>query len=135
MTDTLWASGYEIYDRLSTPYQKFLESLTVTFEQPGFAAAAERGGFTLYDKPRGNPKNIGSILKAVHPVVRTNPVTGWKSVFPVGGHVKHINDVTPEESKHLLDWFLDLLQKNHEVQVRFRWQNANDIGESMRGTE
>ncbi|KAK2031338.1 TfdA family taurine catabolism dioxygenase TauD [Colletotrichum zoysiae] len=125
--DTLWASGYEIYDRLSTPYQRFLESLTVTFEQPGFAAAAERGGFTLYDKPRGNPKNVGSVLRAVHPVVRTNPVTGWKSVFPVGGHVKHINDVTPEESRHLLDWFLDLLQKNHEVQVRFRWQNANDI--------
>ncbi|KAK1979846.1 TfdA family taurine catabolism dioxygenase TauD [Colletotrichum cereale] len=125
--DTLWASGYEIYDRFSTPYHKFLESLTVTFEQPGFAAAAERGGFTLYDKPRGNPKNVGSILKAVHPVVRTNPVTGWKSVFPVGGHVKHINDVTPEESKHLLDWFLDPLQRNHEVQVRFKWQNANDI--------
>ncbi|KDN67078.1 putative TfdA family Taurine catabolism dioxygenase TauD [Colletotrichum sublineola] len=125
--DTLWASGYEIYDRLSTPYQKFLESLTATFEQPGFAAAAERGGFTLYDKPRGNPKNVGSILKAVHPVVRTNPVTGWKSVFPVGGHVKHINGVTPEESKHLLEWFLDLLQRNHDIQVRFRWQNANDI--------
>ncbi|WDK17096.1 TfdA family Taurine catabolism dioxygenase TauD [Colletotrichum graminicola] len=125
--DTLWASGYEIYDRLSTPYQKFLESLTATFEQPGFAAVAEEAGFTLYDKPRGNPKNVGSILKAVHPVVRTNPVTGWKSVYPVGGHVKHINDVTAEESKHLLDWFLDLLQKNHEIQVRFRWQNPNDI--------
>ncbi|KAJ0134949.1 putative alpha-ketoglutarate-dependent sulfonate dioxygenase [Colletotrichum tanaceti] len=128
--DTLFASGYEIYDRLSTPYQKFLEGLTVTFEQPLFAAAAERGGFAMYEKPRGNPKNVGRVLKAVHPVVRTNPVTGWKSVFPVGGHVKHVNDVTPEESRHLLDWFLDLLQKNHEVQVRFRWQNSNDIGES-----
>ncbi|KAF6806741.1 alpha-ketoglutarate-dependent sulfonate [Colletotrichum sojae] len=125
--DTLWASGYEIYDRLSAPYQKFLESLSVTFEQPGFAQAAERNGFELYDKPRGNPRNIGNVLKAVHPVVRTNPVTGWKSVFPVGGHVKHINGVTAEESRHLLDWFLELLQKNHDLQVRFKWQNSNDI--------
>ena len=26
--DTLWASGYELYDRLSRPYQRFFESLT-----------------------------------------------------------------------------------------------------------
>ena len=131
-TDTLWASGYEIYDRISEPYQKFLESLTVTFEQPGFGKVAEKSGFKLYDKPRGAPENVGSELKAIHPVVRTNPVTGWKSVFPVGGHVKHINGVTQEESTHLLNWFLDLVYKNHDLQVRLKWQNPNDIGESSR---
>ncbi len=89
---------------------------------------AERAGFQLYEKPRGAPENVGSVLKAVHPVVRTNPVTGWKSVFPVGGHVTHVNGVTEEESKHLLNWFLDILYKNHDLQVRFKWQNPNDIG-------
>lgn len=126
--DTLWASGYEIYDRISEPYQKFLETLSVTFEQPGFGKAAERNGFELYDKPRGSPENVGKELKAVHPVVRTNPVTGWKSIFPVGGHVKHINGVTEDESKKLLDWFLDLVYRNHDLQVRLKWQNPNDIG-------
>ena len=72
--DTLWASGYELYDRLSAPYQKFLESLTATFAQPGFKAAAERSGFKLYDKERGAPENIGADLTAIHPVIRTNPV-------------------------------------------------------------
>lgn len=127
-TDTLWASGYEIYDRLSEPYQKFLETLTVTFEQPGFGKVAEKAGFKLYDKPRGAIENVGTELKAVHPVVRTNPVTGWKSIFPVGGHVKHINGVTDEESAKLLSWFLDLVYKNHDLQVRLKWQNPNDIG-------
>ncbi|KAK3898920.1 putative alpha-ketoglutarate-dependent sulfonate dioxygenase [Staphylotrichum tortipilum] len=125
--DTLWASGYEIYDRISEPYQKFLESLSVTFEQPGFQKVAEQAGFKLYDKPRGAPENVGSELKAVHPVVRTNPVTGWKSIFPVGGHVRHINGVTEEESSKLLSWFLDLVYKNHDLQVRLKWQNPNDI--------
>ena len=83
--DTLWASGYEIYDRISEPYQKFLETLTATFAQQGFNDVAKRSGFELYDKPRGAPENVGSELKAIHPVVRTNPVTGWKSIFPVGG--------------------------------------------------
>ncbi|EAA33608.2 taurine dioxygenase [Neurospora crassa OR74A] len=125
--DTLWASGYEIYDRISEPYQKFLEGLTVTFQQPGFNRTAERIGFKIYEKPRGAPENVGSELKAVHPVVRTNPVTGWKSVFPVGGHVKQVNGVTKEESDRLLEWFLELLQKNHDLQVRFRWTGENDI--------
>ncbi|EXJ89885.1 hypothetical protein A1O3_02952 [Capronia epimyces CBS 606.96] len=125
--DTLWASGYEIYDRISEPYQKFLEGLTATFAQPGFKEVAERQGFQLYNKERGAPENVGDELKAVHPVVRTNPVTGWKSIFPVGGHVRHINGLTEQESRHLLDWFVDLVYKNHDLQVRFKWKNANDI--------
>lgn len=126
--DTLWASGYEIYDRLSEPYQKFLESLTVTFAQPNFNRIAEKSGFEIYDKPRGSPHNVGSELKAVHPLVRTNPVTGWKSIFPVGHHVQHVNGVTEDESKKLLSWFLELAYQNHDLQVRFKWQNENDIG-------
>ncbi|KAH8912692.1 taurine catabolism dioxygenase [Coniochaeta sp. PMI_546] len=125
--DTLWASGYEIYDRISEPYQKFLESLTATFEQPGFSKVAERAGFKLYDKERGAPENVGTDLKAIHPVVRTNPVTGWKSIFPVGGHVKHINGLTSEESTKLLTWFLDLVYRNHDLQVRLKWKSPNDI--------
>lgn len=125
--DTLWGSGYDVYDRLSPAYQKFLESLTVTFSQPHFKAAADRNGYKLYDKPRGAAENVGDVLKAVHPVIRTNPVTGWKSVFPIGAHVGHINDVTKQESDNLLQWFLDLLQRDHSLQVRLKWQNPNDI--------
>ncbi len=125
--DTLWASGYDLYDTLSKPYQQFLESLSATFEQPFFHQIAYKNGFQLYDKPRGAPENVGSKLHAVHPVVRTNPVTGWKSIFPVGGHVGYINGLAEEESKTLLNWFVDLVQKNHDLQVRFRWQNKNDI--------
>ncbi|CZR59008.1 related to taurine dioxygenase [Phialocephala subalpina] len=125
--DTLWASGYEIYDRISAPYQKFLEGLTATFAQPGFIEAAEKGGFKIYEGERGSPLNVGKELTAVHPVVRTNPVTGWKSIFPVGGHLSHINDVTKEESAALLKWFNRLLVDNHDLQVRFKWQNPNDV--------
>lgn len=124
----MWASGYDIYDRISKPYQQFLETLTATFAQPAFNEVAEKGGFKLYDKERGAPENVGSELKAIHPVVRTNPVTGWKSIFPVGGYVRHINGLTEQESKNLLDWFLDLVYKNHDLQVRFKWKNPNDIG-------
>ncbi|CZR70197.1 related to taurine dioxygenase [Phialocephala subalpina] len=125
--DTLWASGYEVYDRISEPVQKFLESLTATYAQPGFNKAAEKNGFKIYTEERGAPENVGEILEAIHPVIRTNPVTGWKSVFAVGHHVEKINGLAEGESKALLDWFTALVVENHDLQVRHRWQNSNDL--------
>jgi alpha-ketoglutarate-dependent taurine dioxygenase len=125
--DTLWASGYELYDRLSAPYQKFFEGLTATYAQPGFGIAAKENSFELYSQPRGAPENVGTDLTAVHPVIRTNPVTGWKSIFGVGHHVQRINGLTEAESKHALDWFVRLIVDNHDLQVRHKWKNANDL--------
>ncbi|KAH6646545.1 hypothetical protein BKA67DRAFT_410567 [Truncatella angustata] len=125
--DTLWASGYEVYDRISKPLQGFLDSLTAYYAQPGFNESAERNGFKLYSGPRGSPENIGEELEANHPVIRTNPVTGWKSVFAVGSHVQKINGLTEEESRHFLDWFVQLITENHDLQVRNRWQSVNDL--------
>ena len=66
--DTLWASGYEVYDRISKPYQKFLETLTAVHDGEGFRRMAESGKFALYEKERGSPENVGGDLFAVHPV-------------------------------------------------------------------
>jgi alpha-ketoglutarate-dependent taurine dioxygenase len=63
-------------------------------------------------------------------VVRTNPVTGWKSVYAVGLHVQKINGLTGDESEGLKRWFTKLVVENHDLQVRFRWNNANDVGMS-----
>lgn len=127
LIDTLWASGYELYDRLSASYQKFLETLTATYAQPMFAESAKNSNFKLYSAERGSPENVGDNLEAVHPVIRTNPVTGWKSIFAVGHHVQKINEVTGAESKALLEWFVRLIVDNHDLQVRHRWQNPNDV--------
>ena len=130
-SDTLWASGYELYDRISAPLQRFFESLTATYAQPKFNEAAKANGFNVHEGPRGAPENVGSDLSAVHPVVRTNPVTGWKSIFAVGSHVRHINGLTTRESRHFLDEFVNLIVENHDLQVRHRWQNENDLGMSV----
>lgn len=65
----------------------------------------------------------------MHQVVRTNPVTGWNSIFPVGTFPKYIDGLEKEESDNLLKWFHDLIINGHDLQVRFRWRNPNDIGE------
>lgn len=126
--DTLWASGYEIYDYFSRPYQKFFEGLTATFVGDGFLRAAEENpDVVIYEEPRGSPQNIGADLVAVHPVVRTNPVTGWKSVFALGSFPKRINELEAEESQELLDKLYRVILDNHDLQVRLKWRNKNDI--------
>lgn len=131
--DTLWASGYEIYDRFSKKYQEFFEGLTATFVGDGFIKAAERNPseVKLYEEPRGSPLNVGKELRAVHPVVRTNPVTGWKSIFALGPFPKYINELNSSESQELLNKFRSVITENHDLQVRFKWRNKNDIGKSL----
>jgi alpha-ketoglutarate-dependent taurine dioxygenase len=128
--DTLWASGYEIYDRFSPAYQKFFEGLTATFSGEAFtkAAAANPEKVKIYEKERGSPLNVGKELTAVHPVVRTNPVTGWKSIFALGPFPKFINELNVEESDELLKKFQTVITENHDLQVRFKWRHENDIG-------
>ncbi|EPY52312.1 TfdA family Taurine catabolism dioxygenase TauD, variant [Schizosaccharomyces cryophilus OY26] len=124
--DTLWASGHELYTRFSPHFRRFLDGLTATYAQPRFNQYANAGGFSIYDGPRGSPHNTGEKLEAVHPVIRTNPITGLKSVFAVGHHVEKINDVTSEESEYLLNRFIELIAHNHDLQVRFKWKK-NDL--------
>lgn len=84
-------------------------------------------GFNLYSGIRGSPENADGVFEAIHPVIRTNPVTGWKSVFAVGAHVQRINGLTEAESRHFLDWFVTLIVENHDLQLRNRWLNVNDL--------
>ncbi|KAF2481748.1 alpha-ketoglutarate-dependent sulfonate dioxygenase [Neohortaea acidophila] len=127
--DTLWASGYELYDRFSKPYQKFFESLTATFIGEGFinAAARDPEKVKIWTEPRGSPDNVGDELTAVHPVVRTNPVTGWKSIFACGNFPKQINELNGEESDELLKKFYRTILDNHDLTVRLKWRNPNDL--------
>ncbi|KAK7935038.1 hypothetical protein PG985_000533 [Apiospora marii] len=127
--DTLWASGYELYDRFSKPYQRFFEGLTARFAGDGFlrVAAAHPDRVRLHTGPRGSPNNVGGELVAVHPVVRTNPVTGWKSIYALGPFPKTINELSEPESDELLRKFLTTILENHDLQVRFKWRNEHDI--------
>ena len=81
--DTVWASGYELYDRLSPSFRAYLETLSAVHNADRFKEIAAARGFTLRTN-RGAPGNADPerSLTAVHPIVRTNPVTGWKSIPP-----------------------------------------------------
>ncbi|RGP77469.1 aminopeptidase [Fusarium longipes] len=115
--DTLWASGYEVYDRLSDPMKKFLEGLTATHDATFFHDEARRLGNPIRKGIRGSPLNQGENLTSVHPLIRTNPVTGWKSVFVNKGFTKRINGLSKDESDTLLAYLFNLVTQNHDAQT------------------
>jgi alpha-ketoglutarate-dependent taurine dioxygenase len=92
--DTLWASAYEAYDRLSAPYKKFLEGLTAVHSAQRFNTVAARHGRKIRTDPRGAPDNVGDELRAIHPIIRTNPVSGWKGLFVNKEYICTCTDLT-----------------------------------------
>jgi len=126
--DTLWASGYEAFDRLSPVWQRFAEGLTATHHQPNFNKVAAEHGLELIEEERGAPENKGLDFTASHPVVRTNPVTGWKSLFGAGHQIRAgwIDNVTETESEVIKAYFLKIIAENHDLQVRIKW-DQNDL--------
>lgn len=79
--DTLWNSCHSTYDALTPPLAALLEKLTATHSGERFRTQSQLNGFKLHVDPRGSPENVGDLLTANHPVIRTNPVTGLKAVF------------------------------------------------------
>ncbi|KAI0455641.1 TfdA family taurine dioxygenase [Xylaria acuta] len=119
--DTLWCSGYELYDRISPSFRSYLETLTATCSQPVFKSACEAGGYEV-TSPRGSPLNKDYEFAPSHPVVRTHPVTGWKSVFAgVGLHVSRIDDVHAYEDTMIRDYIMRLITRNHDCVARMHW--------------
>lgn len=56
-------------------------------------------------------------------------MTGWKSIYAIGSFPKYINELSEEESGDLLKKLHDTILGNHDLQVRFKWRNSNDIGQ------
>lgn len=123
--DTLWASGYDVYDRLSPSFRTYLSTLTATCSQPVFCSAAAAGGYAIAS-PRGSPLNIGTEFAPSHPVIRTNRVTGWRSVFAgCGLHVSRIDGVHDGEDRLIREFLLKLIVEGHAGVARMRWDKGS----------
>ncbi|CAH0022146.1 unnamed protein product, partial [Clonostachys rhizophaga] len=125
--DTLWASGYEAYDRLSPPMRCLMDGLKTFHDSADLAEIAATNGTEL-TTDRGAPENTGLDFQATHPVVRTNPITGWRSIFGAGPSARrgYIQGVSKPESQILTKYLQQLISENHDLQVRFTW-GENDV--------
>lgn len=121
--DTLWASGIAAYEALSAPLQQLLQGLTATHD---FVRSfpLERFGTTpeaLAQWEAARKKNP----PLSHPVIRTHPVSGRRSLFINEGFTTKINELSETESEAILK-LLFAHATRPEFTIRWRWQE-NDV--------
>ncbi len=98
--DTLWASGIAAYEALSEPLKALLDGLTATHDFTK-SFPLERFGSTPEDLLRWEETRKNNPPLS-HPVVRTHPVSGRKSLFVSEGFTTRINELQSAESEAIL---------------------------------
>lgn len=114
--DTLFANQQLAYDALSDTMKKLLDGLI------GISTSAKADvSRTREDRIRtdGKKEKLQDYV-AEHPVIRTHPETGRKSLYVNIAHTAGIKDMSNEESAPLLE-FLFRHQVRPEFTCRFAW--------------
>jgi taurine dioxygenase len=104
--DTLWANAHLAYEMLSPSLQRFLEGLTAVHAISAVARI---------------PKDVPS---ARHPVIRTHPKTGRKSLFVNPTWTFRIAELAYRESEILLDFLFEHATLP-EFTCRRRWSRGD----------
>ncbi|RAL15759.1 TauD/TfdA dioxygenase family protein [Aspergillus homomorphus CBS 101889] len=114
--DTLWTSQYAAYDALSPHMQTYLKGLTALHSAEMQASDSKALGRTVRREP----------VTTEHPLIRTNPVTGWNSVFFNPGFVTKIVGIPKVESDAIIRYLTEVIATTQEMHARFQW-NKNDV--------
>jgi alpha-ketoglutarate-dependent taurine dioxygenase len=107
--DTLWASGYAAYSKLSPEFRKIIDGRKAIYIS----------AHTYLDRndPDAGPKHI----ERIHPIVRVHPATGWKSLWVNRAMTKSIVGLDKAESDVILNYLYEVYEQNVDIQVRFKW--------------
>ena len=97
--DTLWASGYSAYEKLSPAFRKIIDGRTAIY----------RSAHAYLDRndPTAGPKHI----EREHPMVRVHPATGWKALWVNRAFTKRIVGLDPAESDLILGYLFDVYER------------------------
>lgn len=120
--DTLFSDQVAAYESLSASLQAFLEDLTATHD----GRAAFQGVLDQVGEGAWEGEAVTALEPVVHPVVRTHPETGKRSLFVNPGFTSHINELSRSESDALLGFLYEHSVRPEHV-VRRHW-SPGDIG-------
>ena len=115
--DTLFASMAKAFEALSPGMQRLLEDMTAIN-----SSAKADVTKTREDRRRTDGRDDAPTeYNAEHPVVRTHPETGRKSIYVNFAHTVRFKDMTDEESAPLLQFLFEHAVKP-EFTCRFGWE-------------
>jgi taurine dioxygenase len=115
--DTLFANQYLAYETLSAQFRALLDGLVAINSSSKADVSKTREDMI---RKAGDDAPVRNYLSE-HPVVRTHPETGRRSLYVNGAHTSHFKGMTEAESAPILQ-FLFSHQVRPEFTCRFRWQ-------------
>jgi alpha-ketoglutarate-dependent taurine dioxygenase len=120
--DTLWSDTQAAYEGLSQPFRELVDGLTAVHD------GSRRFGKLLDYLGEGewDGEKITELIPVEHPVVRTHPETGRRSLFVNPGFTTKIKGLSSQESETLLT-FLYRHMTAPEYVVRYQWDEG-DLG-------
>jgi taurine dioxygenase len=114
--DTLWADMEAAYEGLSAPLKRTIEGLRAVHDFQNFRVL-----FKNTDEDRAKLRKMEDMFpNPSHPVVRTHPVTGRRSIFVNPQFTLRIEGLESTESRAVLD-VLYAQALVPEYQLRLRW--------------
>ena len=113
--DTMWASMYAAYEALSSTMQRLLSELRAVHDGGQFRAVATEA----------QKQELAKDEKAVHPVIRTHPITKRKALFVNSSFTRKIEGMRSGESQALLAFLFEHIT-SPDFSCRFRWR-ANSM--------
>jgi taurine dioxygenase len=123
--DTLFTNQYLAYESLSDKMKEIAGRLRTVCVGDNFKQANGQSRKERYDRQMSEMrvKDPGDVqTTSVHPLVRTHPETGRKSIY-IGVHVQQFEGMTDDESQPLLDFFMrQSIRPEHTCRVR--WQTG-----------
>jgi alpha-ketoglutarate-dependent taurine dioxygenase len=128
--DTIWANSALAYVMLSDAYRRMIADLKVHFSMRDVLRSAQEGA-ELRDNPmgklaatKGNQLSEDLIRKvegSYHPMVRTHPVSGEKSLYIDPSYAIGIQGMTDEEAAPIMAFLAEHLVQ-HAFTCRLRWE-------------
>jgi taurine dioxygenase len=117
--DTIWSNMMMAYETLSEGMKRMLDGLVAINSATKGSAAATRE-----DRRKDAAKDDSGLkTTAEHPVVRTHPVTGKKSLYVNFGHTTHFKGMTEAESAPILNYLF-----KHQTRPEFTCQLHWEVG-------
>lgn len=116
--DTLFANQYLAYEALSPGLKKTLETLK------GVSTSSKADASKTREDRIKDSGHKSDVLEAIHPVVRTHPGTGRKSLYVNVAHTSRFEGWTEDESAPLLNYLFQH-QVKPEFTCRFQWEKGS----------
>lgn len=119
--DTIFVSGYAAYEALSDRMKNYLNGVQAINDFMNLHSRPSKARSWQGDGGKGMAAAQQNNPPVTHPVVRTHPVTGKKSLYVCQSFTTYLADIPEREGRGVLEFLFEHLSLP-EFQYRFQWR-------------